>query len=34
MQLYAGMSTVFVRYTTHKRIAEKLTEAFVHYCRY
>lgn len=34
MRLYAGMSTEFVRDTTHNRIAEKLTDAFVHYYRY
>ena len=34
MRLYAGMSTEFVSDTTHNRIAEKLTEAFVRYYRY
>ena len=34
MRLYAGMSTKFVRDTTHNRIADKLTEAFVGYYRY
>src|SRR2546425_5957994 len=34
MRLYAGMSTEFVRDTTHNRIADKLTEAFVRYYRY
>ena len=34
MRLYAGMSTEFMRDTTHNRIAEKLTEAFVRYYRY
>lgn len=34
MRLYAGMSTEFVNDTTHNRIAEKLTEAFVRYYRY
>ena len=31
MRLYAGMSTEFVHDTTHNRIADKLTEAFVRY---
>ena len=34
MRLYAGMSTEFVHDTTHNRIADKLTEAFVRYYRY
>lgn len=34
MRLYAGMSPEFVSDTTHNRIAEKLTEAFVRYYRY
>ena len=34
MRLYAGMSTEFVRDTTHNRIAEKLNDAFVRYYRY
>ena len=34
MRLYAGMSTEFVRDTTHNRIADKLTDAFVRYYRY
>jgi len=34
MRLYAGMSTEFVRDTTHNRIADKLTEAFVQYYRH
>jgi len=34
MRLYAGMSTEFVSDTTHNRIAEKLTDAFLHYYRY
>src|SRR2546425_6741020 len=34
MRLYAGMSSEFVRDTTHNRIADKLTEAFVRYYRY
>jgi len=34
MRLYAGMSTEFVRDTTHNRVADKLTEAFVRYYRY
>jgi uncharacterized protein len=34
MRLYAGMSNEFVHDTTHNRIADKLTEAFVRYYRY
>jgi hypothetical protein len=34
MPLYAGMSSEFRHDTTHNRIADKLTEAFVRYYRY
>ena len=34
MRLYSGMSCDFVRDTTHNRIADKLTDAFVRYYRY
>jgi DUF2075 family protein len=34
MRLYSGMSAEFVRDTTHNRIAERLSEAFVNYYRY
>ena len=34
MRLYAGMSSEFRHDTTHNRIADKLTEAFVRYYRY
>lgn len=34
MRLYAGLSTDFIRDTTHNQIAERLREAFFHYFRY